>query len=75
MKSMERRTVHIPAIGCEGCIRTIKLALSEIEGVREVQADVNTKNVTIVWDERTSWDAIHACLVEINYPPQAVVQA
>ncbi|MCS7087630.1 MAG: heavy-metal-associated domain-containing protein [Thermoflexales bacterium] len=67
---MNQRTVHIPAIGCEGCLRAIKSALSGIEGVQSVQADLATKTVTVTWDERTTWEAIRACLVEINYPPQ-----
>jgi copper chaperone len=66
---MNTATVLIPNIGCQGCVRTIQSELSELTGVLSVQADLKTKQVTITWDERTSWADIRARLVEINYPP------
>ncbi|MCS6773338.1 MAG: heavy metal-associated domain-containing protein [Anaerolineae bacterium] len=67
---MQQRTVCIPAIGCEGCIRAIRAELAELEGVIEVQADLAQKLVQVTWQAPATWEAIRARLVEINYPPE-----
>lgn len=66
---MEIKTVNVPDIGCNGCVRAIEGELSEINGVQVVKADLDSKQVTVEWNEATDWDAIRAKLVEIEYPP------
>lgn len=66
---MSEKTFQVPAIGCDGCVRTIKTELSGLAGVRQVDADVDTKIVTVAWDEPASWEAIRKTLTEIEYPP------
>ena len=65
---METKTVKIDAIGCDGCVNTIKSGLKEVAGVVEVKGDVASKQVTIQWDSPASWDVITNKLVEIEYP-------
>jgi copper chaperone len=66
---METKTFAVPNIGCDGCVRTIKTEIGEIAGVKQVDADENTKIVTVKWDNPASWMAIENKLVEIDYPP------
>ena len=66
---MERKTFQVPAIGCDGCVKTIKTEVSQLPGVKQVDADVDTKMVTVEWDAPASWNGIQSKLVEIDYPP------
>jgi len=65
---METKTVKIDAIGCDGCVNTIKSGLKEVAGVVEVTGVVDAKQVTIQWDSPANWDVISAKLVELEYP-------
>ncbi len=70
---MNTKTFRVPGIGCEGCVRTIKSELSEMPGVLSVRADVASKQVTVEWDDATSWEAIRNRLIEIDYPPEELI--
>lgn len=67
------KTVYVPNIGCNGCVRTIQNEVSQVPGVTSVRGDPSSKLVTIVWDEAggATWEAIQAKLIEIDYPPAA----
>ena len=67
---MPSKTVKIPNISCSHCIHTIKNELGDLEGVTQVEASVDSKMVTIKWNEPLIWDHIKAQLAEINYPPE-----
>jgi copper chaperone len=67
---MESRTFQVPAIGCDGCVRTIKNEVSQIAGVQRVEGDVNSKAVTVEWQAPASWEQIRDLLVEIEYAPE-----
>ncbi len=64
-------TYSVPAIHCMHCTHTIELEVGELEGVKSVQADMNTKNVTITFDAPASEERIKALLTEIEYPVAA----
>ena len=66
---VERKTFQVPNIGCDGCVKTIKSEVSQIAGVKQVEADVKTKVVTVEWDKPASWQGIESKLVEIDYAP------
>ncbi|MGC9336136.1 MAG: heavy-metal-associated domain-containing protein [Anaerolineae bacterium] len=66
---MAKRTFEVPSISCHHCVMTIKRELGAVEGVINVEADVETKEVTVEWDDRTSWTEIVELLTEINYAP------
>lgn len=69
---MESKTFTVPNIGCNGCVQTIKNELSEIEGVRQVDAAVDTKAVTVEWTTPATWQQIVDMLKEIEYAPAEV---
>lgn len=61
-------TYHIPNISCHHCIHTIKMEVSELEGVQKVEGDVQSKQVTIEFEAPANEERIKALLAEINYP-------
>jgi copper chaperone CopZ len=48
---------------------TIKRELGALEGVISVDANADTKEATVEWDDRVSWQEISDLLADINYPP------
>ena len=66
---MPDTSVHVPAISCGHCVRTIERELGELPGVRSVRADAETKRVAISWEAPADWTAIAALLAEIGFPP------
>ena len=66
---MTTKTFEVPAISCGHCTHTIETEVAEIEGVQKVTADIDTKQVTVEWDDPASWDKIKELLVEIDFPP------
>ena len=66
---MTTKTFEVPAISGGHCTHTIETEVAEIEGVQKVTADIDTKQVTVEWDDPASWDKIKEMLVEIDFPP------
>ncbi len=66
---MQSKTFGVPNISCGHCVMTIKNEVGELTGVRKVDADKDTRQVTVEWEAPASWDQIRDLLVEINYPP------
>ena len=67
--NMKTVTYTIPNISCMHCVHTIKTEVSDIEGVKSVDANAQTKQATIVFDAPASEAQIVDLLKEINYPP------
>ena len=68
---MESKTFVVPNISCGHCVHTIQNEVAEVDGVKSVKADQQSKKVTVQWDTPATWDKIEKVLKEINYPPQA----
>jgi copper chaperone CopZ len=66
---MERKSFMVPNIGCDGCVRTIKNEVSQITGVKVVEAAVETKLVSVEWDSPANWQQIEDLLKDIDYAP------
>jgi copper chaperone len=66
---MQSKTFEVPNISCGHCVMTVQNEVSELNGVSKVQADQDSKMVTVEWDAPATWDQIKATLTEINYPP------
>lgn len=66
---MEQKTFKVPNIGCDGCVRTIRNEVSAITGVRVVEADRESKQVTVAWESPATWQQIADHLAEIDYAP------
>jgi copper chaperone CopZ len=71
---MNTKTVSVPNIGCDGCVRTIQNEIKEVAGVVDVKADVKTKLVAVTWDDKTNWQTIAGKFAEIDYPAVELVK-
>jgi copper chaperone len=65
---MSTLTFKVPNISCGHCVHTIKTELRELAGVRRVEADAQTKVVTVDFDAPATPDKIETLLAEIDYP-------
>jgi copper chaperone CopZ len=70
---METKTFKVPGISCGHCVHTIKMEVGDVAGVQSVEADQQTRMVTVTWDNPADWEKIRATLVEINYPPEGLI--
>ena len=52
------------------CIHTVEMEVGELEGVQNVKADLDSKQVQITFDSPASEEKIKALLVEIEYPAE-----
>jgi copper chaperone len=66
---MKTITYSIPNISCAHCVHTIKTEVSDLEGVKSVDANPQTKVTVISFDSPATEDQIVSLLKEINYPP------
>lgn len=64
-------TYNVPNITCEHCVHTIQSELSEISGVNQVQAYVDSKTVQISFESPATEEKIKSVLAEIDYPVAA----
>ena len=66
---MPTKTFEVPNISCGHCVRTVENEVGEIAGVSKVDANQETRVVTVEWGDPATWEQINDILVEINYPP------
>ena len=67
---MKNISYQVSAIHCKHCVHTIKMELSDLEGVESVQVDVNKREVAVTFEPPASEQKIRDLLIEINYPPE-----
>jgi copper chaperone CopZ len=67
---MKTVTYTIPNINCMHCVHTISSEISELDGVKTVNANADTKVATIAFDAPATEELIVTTLKAINYPPQ-----
>jgi len=65
---MEKNTFFIPSISCGHCVMTIKNELSELEGVKAVEGDIENKIIIVKWEEPVTLENIKDTLEDIGYP-------
>ena len=65
---MVNQTYLVSNISCSHCTHTIERELMLVQGVQSVQADEQSKHVTVAVDTPARLQAVEALLVEIGYP-------
>ena len=65
---MTTETFSIPNISCGHCTGTIQNELNELDGVTQVEGNIEGKSVTVQWDAPMTREKIVETLKEINYP-------
>jgi copper chaperone len=63
-------TYRVPAIHCDGCSRAIQHEIAQVDGVANVDVDLNTKLVTVA-GEGLSDVALRAAIDEAGYDAEA----
>lgn len=61
-------TYQIPAINCGHCVHTIKMELSDLQGVESVEGDIASKQIVVQYDAPATPEAMEKLLDEIHYP-------
>jgi len=70
---MTTLTLHIPNISCAHCVHTIQTEVGELPGVARVEANPQTKLVTIGFEPPATRESIEALLTEIDYPAEPLI--
>lgn len=65
---MQTVTYTIPNISCNHCVHTIKMEVSDLEGVSQVEANQESRQATISFEAPATEETIKSLLAEINYP-------
>lgn len=66
---MESVTLTAPDISCDHCVATVQNAVGKVEGVQDVSAKADTKQVDVTFDNaRTTLDDITKALANAGYP-------
>ncbi|NMB88050.1 MAG: heavy-metal-associated domain-containing protein [Chloroflexi bacterium] len=68
---MDTQKLNIPNISCHHCVHTIINELEELPGVKSVEGDVATKQVSVTYEAPATMEKIKTLLAEINYPVAA----
>ena len=64
---MERQTISVSGMSCDGCERNVESALTNLEGVSRVEADHEGDAVEVVVDDGVTEDDLHAAIREAGY--------
>lgn len=67
---MEKQTFLVPNISCGHCVMSIKNELAELKGVKTVEGDPESKDITVEWEDPATVERIKDKLAEINYPSE-----
>ena len=59
---MESKTFEVPNISCGNCVMTIKNEVSDLQGVTKMDANKDTRMVTVEWAAPATWEQIKALL-------------
>ena len=65
---MDKKTFSIPNISCGHCVMSIKNELGDLDGVKTVEGDPETKRIEVEWDVPATEGQIIETLKAMNYP-------
>ena len=71
---MTTKSFTVPNISCGHCTHTIEMEVGELAGVKSVKAEIDSRKVTVEWENPATWEQIEGLLQEINYPPENLIQ-
>lgn len=64
---MERKTISVTGMACNGCEQTVENALQTVEGVTRVDADHEGNTVELVVENDVSADDFEAAIEDAGY--------
>lgn len=62
------RTIEIVNLKCVGCVNTVKKGLLSLEGIDQVEVDLEASKVTIFTDEEAVFALAKEKLSKMGYP-------
>jgi len=66
---MATKTYDVPRIHCDGCVRTVTMAVNQLPGISKVEASYETKKVLVEFSPTDVDDArIRDALKTAGYP-------
>ena len=65
---MSSKIYFIPNISCAHCVATIEREVGGVAGVQDVTGNVDSKEVTVVYDDEAALVRVEKLLEEIRYP-------
>ena len=64
---MERKTISVAGMSCNGCEQNVKNALQSLEGVNRVAADHEADTIEFVAEDDVADDDIEAAIENAGY--------
>jgi len=65
---MEKTIINVEGMSCSHCVNAVTNAVKSLEGVSEVQVDLDTKTATVDYDsDKITLEAIKAAIEEEGY--------
>jgi copper chaperone len=64
---MSERVYRVPDVSCEHCVSAITKELTQIDGVKVVNVDLESKKVTVVADESVAEQQIRDGIDEAGF--------
>lgn len=72
----ETRSLGIEGMTCENCVRQVTKALKRVNGVKNIEVDLEAGYVTITFDTtKTDMPMLHDALLASGYRPAAEADA
>lgn len=65
---IQKTTLKVPDITCGGCANSIRNALGIVEGIKQVEVDVDRKTVSVEHGHTVSSEQIAQKLDDIGFP-------
>ncbi len=65
---MSSKIYTIPNISCAHCVATIEREVGGVAGVQDVTGNVDSKEVTVAYDDEAALVQVEKLLEEIGYP-------
>lgn len=67
----EDATLKIPAIHCDGCVKTVTAAVEALPGVKVADADTRDKTVRVRFEgSAVGLDRVREALDEVGFSPE-----
>ncbi|GAB3421567.1 copper chaperone CopZ [Haloparvum alkalitolerans] len=68
---MERKTISVTGMSCNGCEQNVETALRNLDGVNRVEADHDANTVDVVLEDGVSDDDVNAAIEQAGYDIKA----
>ena len=64
---MERKTISVTGMSCNGCEQNVETALRNLDGVSRVEADHEADTVDVVLEDGVADDDVNAAIEQAGY--------